>query len=140
MSEVVLQVGVKVLLKNSNSSYLLLRRNPKKYPEVGPKWDIVGGRINPGTPLIENLKREVKEETGLELTSHVRLIAAQDILKIPEKHVVRLTYTGEIEGEPKLDGDHMEYKWFTKDELLNLEVNELDSYFKELLENKTIIL
>ncbi len=58
-----LQVGVKALLKNSAGKYLLLRRNPEKYPEVGATWDIVGGRIDPGTPLFENLKREVYEET-----------------------------------------------------------------------------
>jgi len=37
-----LQVGVKVLLKNKEGKFLLIRRSPKKYPEVGPKWDIVG--------------------------------------------------------------------------------------------------
>ncbi len=52
-----LQVGVKILLKNSEGEYLLLRRNPKKYPEVGAKWDIVGGRIVAGTSLLENLRR-----------------------------------------------------------------------------------
>ena len=91
MSEtIVLQVGVKVLLKNPQGKYLLLRRNPKKYPEVGPKWDIVGGRINPGSGLMENLKREVFEETKLNLTSLPKLAAAQDILKVPGRHVVRL--------------------------------------------------
>ena len=57
-----LQVGVKVFLKNLQGKYLLVRRSPKKYPEVGALWDIVGGRINPGSPLLENLKREKKEE------------------------------------------------------------------------------
>lgn len=60
-----LQVGVKILLKNLDGKYLLLRRNPKKYPEVGAQWDIVGGRIHPGQTLLENLKREIKEETQL---------------------------------------------------------------------------
>ncbi len=136
--DIVLQVGVKVLLKNLEGKYLLLRRNPKKYPEVGPKWDIVGGRINPGTPLLENLKREIKEETGLDLITEPTLVAAQDILKIEGRHVVRLTYIGEISGAPRLDSDHMEYKWFTNDEINNLEATELDSYFKELLDQRII--
>ena len=62
-----LQVGVKALLKNKEGKYLLVRRSSEKYPEVGARWDIVGGRINPGTPLFDNLKREVKEETGLDV-------------------------------------------------------------------------
>src|SRR5882762_9709741 len=98
-----LQVGVKALLKNKEGKYLLVRRNPKKYPEVGPKWDIVGGRINIGSPLIDNLKREIKEEVGLEYTGKPQLLAAQDILKSVEKHVVCLSYLGEIEGHPAID-------------------------------------
>jgi len=126
-----LQVGVKVLLKNSEGKFLLLRRSPEKYTDVAGDWDIVGGRIEPGTPLLDNLKREVKEETGLVLTDEPKLVAAQDILRISSRHVVRLTYIARIDGSPKLDGDHLEYKWFDKEELKNLK--ELDIYFKDIL-------
>lgn len=126
----ILQVGVKILLKNSEGKFLLVRRNPKKYPEVGAKWDIVGGRIEPGTPLLENLKREIKEEVGLDYFGIPKLIVAQDILK-PDKHIVRLTYTGEIEGDPKIDEDHIEAKWFTVEEVKILK--DLDLYFKQAM-------
>ena len=119
------------MLKNSQGRYLLARRNPQKYPEVKEQWDIIGGRIEPGTSLIENLKREIKEEVGLDYLGEPRLISAQDILR-PDKHVVRLTYIGEIDGEPKIDSDHLEAKWFTAEEIKQME--GLDRYFKELLE------
>lgn len=133
-----LQVGVKALLKNKDGKYLLLRRSPEKYPEAGATWDIVGGRIDPGSTLLENLKREIKEEIGLDLNDEPKLIAAQDILRVPGRHVVRLTYTAHIDGEPQLDGDHTEFKWFTAPELKNLE--NLDDYFKELLESSMVII
>lgn len=135
-----LQVGVKILLKNSQGEYLLVRRSLKKYPEVGDhQWDIVGGRIDPGIPLLKNLKREIKEEVGLDLVNEPRLIAAQDILRIPGRHVVRLTYVGEIHGEPKLDPDeHNEYGWFTLEEVKNLQ--GLDLYFKEVLNSQSAII
>lgn len=58
-----LQVGVKILLRNNEGKYLLVRRSSEKYPEVGHyQWDIVGGRIDPGFPLLDNLNREIKEE------------------------------------------------------------------------------
>ncbi len=132
-----LQVGVKALLRNKEGKYLLLRRSPDKYPEAGAIWDIVGGRIDPGSALIENLKREIKEETGLELNDEPKLIAAQDILRVPGRHVVRLTYTAHIDGEPQLDKDHTEFKWFTREELKTLE--NLDGYFKELLDKGIVI-
>lgn len=133
-SQIILQVGVKVLLKNKEGKFLFVRRNPKKYPEVGAVWDIVGGRINPGTTLFENLKREVKEETGLELVKPVSLIGAQDILKVEGKHVVRLTYLGEIEGEPVMDEDNTEYAWFSLEQVKQLVPEILDSFVKELID------
>ena len=104
-----LQVGVKILLKNTEGKYLLVRRSSEKHPEVGAMWDIVGGRIEVGTPLLENLKREIFEETKLDLVGEPKLIAAQDILK-SDKHVVRLTYVGEAQGDVILDEENTEYK------------------------------
>src|SRR3989338_1690518 len=127
-----LQVGVKALLKNKEGKYLLVRRSSEKYPEVGAKWDIVGGRINPGQTLLENLAREIKEEVNLNLADEPKLIAAQDILRLPGRHVVRLTFSGRIEGEPRLDGDHTEFGWFSEAEIKGLD--NLDVFFKELVE------
>lgn len=133
-----LQIGVKILLKNKKGKYLLLRRSVKKYPEVGDnRWDIVGGRINPGVTLLENLRREVKEETGLKLVGEPHLVAAQDILRIPGRHVVRLTYIGEAGGEIRIDSDeHDDYKWYAKEKMKHLE--GVDMYFRELLRKNLV--
>ena len=131
------------MLKNSRGRYLLARRNPKKYPDVKEQWDIIGGRIESGTPLIDNLKREIMEEVGLKYQGEPELISAQDIIvdhkytdatnhTNESKHVVRLTYIGEMDGDPKIDEDHTEAKWFTGEEIKQLE--NLDGYFKELIE------
>lgn len=127
-----LQVGVKVFLKNPEGKYLVIRRSPEKYPET-QKWDIPGGRIDAGTTLMENLAREVREETGLMFTGTPRLIAAQDILKVAGRHVVRLTYVGDAaEGEPILSEEHTEYQWVTPGDLKRLE--PLDSYCRALVD------
>ena len=138
MLESYLQVGVKILLKNQAGKYLLIRRNPKKYPEVGPKWDIVGGRIDIGSSLMDNLAREVKEEVGLTIAGQPVLVGAQDILNIegyPGRHIVRLTYTGQVvEGEKVvIDEESLEYNWFAKEEILALKPVEIDRYFADLI-------
>ena len=130
-----LQVGVKVLLKNPERKYLLLRRSAEKYPEAARQWDIVGGRIDAGSSLLENLKREVREETKLEIRGKPRLVAAQDIMPTG-KHVVRLTYVGEADGTPVLNEEHEEFGWFTLQEVRSLD--NLDKYLKELLDNGLI--
>jgi ADP-ribose pyrophosphatase YjhB (NUDIX family) len=126
-----LQVGVKIILQNKEGKFLLLQRNLEKYPEIkkNDSLDIVGGRIKIGTPLLDNLKREIFEETRLSLVEEPKLIAAQDILR-GDKHVVRLTYLGQIDGEPVLDEEHLAYKWLTIEEIKKEE--GLDQYSKEV--------
>lgn len=111
---------------------MIVRRNLEKYKNIKGEWDIVGGRIDPGSKLIDNLKREVKEETQLEILSEPKLIYAQDIIPNEEKHVVRLSYLGDTDGEPILDtSENLEYKWLSLEELKNHD--NLDVYVKEII-------
>ncbi len=130
-----LQVGVKILLQNQEGKYLVLLRSAIKYPNIGAQWEIVGGRINPGSLLLENLKREVFEETGLEIKDEPKLVVAQDIIR-PHKHIVRLTYVGFGDGEVKLSEEHTDFKWLSLEEILA--IDPLDSYLKEVL-NKNLL-
>ena len=133
MNEIKLQVGVKVFLRNKEGKFLIMKRNPEKYVGVKGEWDIPGGRIDPGSKLIDNLRREVKEETQLEILSEPRLIYAQDIILNTERHIVRLSYLGETAGEPVLDtSENTEYDWLIIPELKNKE--NLDVYLKEILD------
>lgn len=129
--DALLQVGVKAFLKNKKGKYLFLQRSDV-YAKAPGEWDIPGGRINPRTPLLENLKREIKEETGLTLNKVPRLIAAQDIFA-GDKHVVRLSYIGVIEGVLTLSEEHKGFAWFSIEELGGL--TPLDKYIKELIDN-----
>ncbi len=131
-NQIILQVGVKALLKNKEGKYLLLRRSLEKYPDIQGRWDIVGGRIDPGTTLLANLQREVSEETGLRLVGEPQLVAAQDIMRSPGKHVVRLTYIGEVEGDLVLDvTENDKSEWYSWEDIVKVE--DLDVYFKEIL-------
>lgn len=129
----ILQVGVKAFLKNKEGKFLLVKRSLIKYPKVKGAWDIVGGRIEPGTDLISNLRREVKEETGLEIISEPKLISAQDIIPNSEKHIVRLSYVAETVGELILDtSENTEYRWLTLEEIKN--ESDLDMYVRAIVE------
>jgi len=64
-----------------NGSLLFLRR--KNNPAAGLWW-FAGGRICKGESLEETLRREVKEETGLEIES-CRFVKAYSRV-FPERH------------------------------------------------------
>ncbi len=130
---VVLQVGVKVFLKNPDGKYLLLHRSEKFYPGIPDAWDIPGGRIEPGIRLEENLARELQEEIQLSMNSTPRLIAAQDILRGNGRHVVRLAYVADTAGTPALNEEHSEYRWLNVKEMLAM--SDLDRYTREVLES-----
>lgn len=136
-TSILLQVGVKIFLKNRKGVYLLLRRSAEKYPSIKNFWDIPGGRIFPGTPLFENIQREVREETELVVTGAPKLICAQDIIREEEKHIVRLTYEGEANGNPVLNEEHIEYRWLTLKGML--EIKELDEFTREVIEKGLVV-
>lgn len=131
-----LQVGVKAFLINKDKKILILKRSEekyKKYKATKGTWDIPGGRINAGSPLVENLKREIKEETQLDLVSEPRLIFAQDIIPGTDEHIVRLSFVVHMDGNPILDtSENTEYKWLSVEELQNME--GLDRFVKEILD------
>lgn len=132
----ILQVGVKLLLKNARDEYLVLKRTARLSTDTtdDKSWDLVGGRVEAGESLFDALRREMVEEIGCDTAVHPVLLTAQDIL-LPHKdvHVVRLTYTATIEEELdiSLDGEHSEYRWVSMDTLRLL---NLDPYAKASLE------
>ena len=80
---------------------------------------------------MENLRREVSEETGLEILGEPKLLAAQDIIW-PDRHVVRITYTADSRGQPKLSKEHDELGWFSYEEMKQMD--NMDDYIKKLLD------
>ena len=132
MSEVSLQVGVKIFFKQ-DEKYLFLRRT-RKYKSKPQKWDIPGGRINSDETLEKALAREVLEETGLILERVDRLLIAQDIF-VPGTniHVVRLVYIGEASGEVVISNEHDDFRLLTKAQALA--ESHIDPYLRGVLGN-----
>jgi len=114
-----LQVGVKAFIKNSQNKYLFLKRVHPYSGDAESKWDIPGGRIVAGETLLDALRREVSEETSMEIVGAPKILAAQDILR--DKHVVRITYEVDAEGDIVLDPlEHTSFQWVSLQEALLL--------------------
>lgn len=131
-----LQVGVKVIIKNSDDEILLIRRSDVLDQEM-VYWDIPGGRINPEERLQQALEREVYEETGIRQINNPILIAAQDIfVESKNLHVVRLTYTVTVSDvNVVLSKEHTAYQWT---EIENIAALDVDPYINEVLEKELL--
>ena len=90
-------------------SLLFLRR--KNQPAQG-QWWFAGGRIHIGESFEQTLRREVKEETGLQIISHKFIGVYSRIF--PERHDITLAYLCKCEGSMELDREHSEHKFFSE--------------------------
>lgn len=110
-----LQVGVKLLIRNSSGQYLMIRRTDS----AGGGWDVPGGRIEPHEPLEVALRREVTEEIGVEIGGKLQLVNAQDIFADDKQlHVVRLTYLAFADVAIQsltLSDEHQAVEWWSMD-------------------------
>lgn len=103
---------------------LLCRRG--KQPYLG-YWSIPGGAVEAGEPIIEALRREVREETGLEVEI-VRLAEVferitPDADGRTEYHYVLIDYLCRFESGTLVAGDDAaEVRWFARAELASLEI------------------
>ena len=136
MNERELQVGVKAFIRRGDR-FLLLRRAEPFDGETEPRWDIPGGRIKPGEPIRPALAREIREETGLVLTSVDTVLYAQDILRVPTRHVVRITFLASVaDGEVILHTEeHSEVRWMT---LGDLRAAHHDTYLEPVLDHPAL--
>ena len=114
------------------NKYLMLHRTSKKKDGNKDKWIGVGGHFEKGESPEECLLREVKEETGLELTSYqFRGIVTFISDEWPDKYMCLYTadrYTGDIGN-----CDEGELVWVEKGKIMDLNIWEGDKIFLKLL-------
>src|SRR3989338_311883 len=128
-----LQVGVKACIQNEEGNYLVMLRAKPYTGGVGPRWDIPGGRITPGEPILQALAREIKEETSMTMQGEPRILYAQDILRNEGLHVVRLTFIAQAHGNVVLDSEeHSQFKWVT---LAEFKTMDHDKYLIPVFES-----
>lgn len=58
-------IGVSAIVFDDDGRVLLIQRN---LPPAAGYWHVPGGKLEPGESMVEGVRREVKEETGLDVT------------------------------------------------------------------------
>ena len=118
-----------------DESYLMLHRVKKEKDINKDKWIGVGGHFEEGESPEECLLREVREETGLELTSfRLRGIVTFTTDIYPTEYMFLYTadaYEGEI-----TECNEGNLEWVKKREVYQLPVWEGDKVFFRLLEEE----
>lgn len=116
-----------------DGKYLMMHRVKKAHDINEGKWIGVGGHFEPGESPEECLLREVKEETGLTLTSwQFRGIVTFTSDDSPTEYMCLYTADG-FEGTFQEDCKEGILKWVPKEEVLDLKLWEGDRVFLKLL-------
>lgn len=120
-----------------DNKYLMLHRVKKVNDQNHNKWIGVGGKFEEGETPEECLLREVKEETGLTLTSYRFRGIVSFISDECENEYMHLFTATEYEGS-MTECDEGELVWVPKSELEYLKLWEGDKIFFRLLEEDNV--
>lgn len=101
-----------------NGKFLLCRGRGRE------NWFFPGGHIEEGESALDVLGREIQEELGEESNVRGFLGACENKFEIKGKTIHEINLVFEVElvnrGELMSKEDHLEFAWFTREEMKNL--------------------
>ena len=114
--------------------YLMLHRVKKEVDENKDKWIGIGGKFEEGESPEDCLLREVREETGLTLTSWRYRGIVTFVSDEWGTEYMHLFTADAWEGQIRQDCDEGVLEWIHREKLLSLPIWEGDKIFLRLLE------
>jgi len=125
-------VAVGTLVENKQSQFLLVKTEWRG-------WEMPGGKVEEGEDIISALKREVVEESGIDIEIK-RLAAVYSSMSEPSK--VILDFLSEYNGGDiqKATSEILDARWFSKEEISQVVQTDPMKYrIQWLLENQNKI-
>ena len=120
------RVGVKTIIIYNRKMLLI-----KRVSTEGGVWEIPGGLMEFEEDLHTALRREIREETGLEDIRIDKLIYAMTAKVSDERQIVGLGYISYANSDKVMlsPEEHTDYIWADKEQMINL----LNEYMLNLI-------
>lgn len=115
-------VAVTAFIKNKTGDKFLVVKRGKNEIAYPGKWAFPGGKLEKGQTILETLKREVKEEVGLEIEKCKKFLDDYTFVRPDGHNVVGLCFLVIAKSEDvKISKDFDYFKWITPKELSKLD-------------------
>jgi mutator protein MutT len=112
------QFSVKAVVVDNEGRCLVIRRSPESNNNAG-LWDLPGGKCDPGETMEVALRREVHEETGLNV--RFERVVGSTQYEMSDRIVAYMILEGEaFDGDVQLSSEHDDYQWVSRSELPTL--------------------
>lgn len=109
-------VGGIISVAGGRGEVLFLKRS--KHQFMPDSWEIPSGGIEEGESMLQALKREIKEETNLEVFDVVDFVSAVDYLAKHNK-CLQLNFNVYCSGNVQLSNEHSEFIFSEVDSFIN---------------------
>ncbi len=124
------RIAVKSFIVKNNKLLILKRaKDDKEQPSI---WEIPGGRLEPGEHPVSGLKRELKEETGLDIEV-LHPINVQHFTRKDNQTITMLIFLCKaLNDNIQLSHEHSAHDWINlencKEKLTDFFHKEIDIY------------
>jgi 8-oxo-dGTP diphosphatase len=117
-----IQLALKAIIEK-DGKILIIKRSEKERFFKGI-WDLPGGKIRFGEEPNESLKREVREETNLEIEI-IKPVRVWTAFKNESIQLLGITMLCKYKsGKVKLSKEHIAYEWIEPKEIFNYNTHE----------------
>ncbi|MEE8471347.1 MAG: NUDIX domain-containing protein [Dehalococcoidia bacterium] len=114
-------VAVGAVIQDENERVLLVKHRPEREGFWKGKWICPGGKLEFGESIQNGIRREVKEETNLEVKLTGPLVPFERIVESEgqtELHVIYIDYSADVSGgDLKPGSDVGEARWVRREDI-----------------------
>jgi 8-oxo-dGTP diphosphatase len=116
------RVAVKAVIIEDGKCLLVKKAVSQADRQFG-LWEIPGGKVEIGEPLIDALHREIKEELGIGIEIHQPL-AAWDFIQSDDVQLIGITFLAEpLSSDVTLSPEHTTYAWLDEREVASADLH-----------------
>jgi 8-oxo-dGTP diphosphatase len=118
MAQPLIVVAAAIVVAGSGAGRRLLVAQRSYPPELAGRWELPGGKVEPGESEPAALVRECREELGIEIEVGER--AGDDAPTVGVTGTLRV-YWASIRAGVAVPGEHSDLRWLGPDELLDVD-------------------